>query len=79
MPQRNRIKYTPAAIDDMDEIFSYISQDNVVSTETLLGKINGGITRLVDFPIWVRYCQKMNILLLIVGTALSFKREDPFL
>lgn len=50
MPQRNRIKYTPIAIDDMDEIFSYISQDNVVNAETMLGKINDGITRLVDFP-----------------------------
>ncbi|GBF32076.1 Doc toxin [Desulfocucumis palustris] len=34
----------------MDEIFSYISKDNVVSAETLLKKINTGITRLAEFP-----------------------------
>ncbi|KJS15766.1 MAG: translation repressor RelE [Peptococcaceae bacterium BRH_c4b] len=50
MLQKNKIKYTPIAVDDMDEIFSYISKDNVVSTETLLIKINNGITRLAEFP-----------------------------
>jgi len=50
MPQKNKIKYTPIAVDDMDEIFSYISKDNIVSAETLLEKINDGITRLAEFP-----------------------------
>lgn len=50
MSQKNKIKYTPIAVDDMDEIFSYISKDNVVSAETLLKKINNGITRLAEFP-----------------------------
>ena len=50
MPQKNKIKYTPAAVDDMDEIFSYISKDNVISAETLLKKTTDGITRLADFP-----------------------------
>lgn len=50
MPQKNKIKYTPIAVDDMDEIFSYISKDNVVSAESLLKKINNGINRLAVFP-----------------------------
>jgi toxin ParE1/3/4 len=49
MPQKSKIKYTPIAIDDMDEIFSYISRDNVVRAETLLEKITEGIARLADF------------------------------
>ncbi|ADG81758.1 type II toxin-antitoxin system mRNA interferase toxin, RelE/StbE family [Thermincola potens] len=50
MPQRNKIKYTPVAVDDMDEIFSYISKDNVTAAEALLEKITTGISRLVEFP-----------------------------
>ncbi|WP_206812225.1 type II toxin-antitoxin system RelE/ParE family toxin [Paradesulfitobacterium ferrireducens] len=50
MPQKNKIKYTPIAIDDMDEIFSYISKDNVTSAEILLEKITAGISRLDEFP-----------------------------
>ncbi|WP_368658348.1 hypothetical protein AB3Z07_01830 [Metabacillus halosaccharovorans] len=47
MQQKNQIKYTPAAIDDMDEIFSYISHDNVTAAESLLEngcKITCGIS-----------------------------------
>lgn len=40
MQQKNQIKYTPAAIDDMDEIFSYISHDNVTAAESLLENLN---------------------------------------
>jgi toxin ParE1/3/4 len=50
MPQKNKIKYTPIAVDDMDEIFSYISKDNIVGAETLLKKITEGITRPAEFP-----------------------------
>jgi len=50
MPQKNKIKYTPMAVDDMDEIFSYISEDNVVAAESLLERINTGVSKLADFP-----------------------------
>jgi toxin ParE1/3/4 len=50
MPRKHKIKYSPAAVDDMDEIFSYISQDNIATTETMLEKINGGIAELAEFP-----------------------------
>lgn len=50
MQQKVKIKYTPIAIDDMDEIFSYISQENVVAAEKLLGKIDDGISKLAEFP-----------------------------
>jgi len=50
MPPKNKIKYTPAAVDDMDEIFSYISKDNITGAENLLKKIAEGITRLAEFP-----------------------------
>lgn len=50
MPQKNKIKYTPVAVDDMDEIFSYISKDNVAAAEALLEKITAGISRLAEFP-----------------------------
>jgi len=50
MPQKYKIRYAPAAVDDMDEIFSYISQDNMAATEIMLKKINGEITKLAEFP-----------------------------
>lgn len=49
MPQKNKIKYTPVAMDDMDEIFSYISKDNVAAAKALLQKITTGISRLAEF------------------------------
>ncbi|GAX90250.1 type II toxin-antitoxin system RelE/ParE family toxin [Effusibacillus lacus] len=50
MPQRNKIKYTPAAVDDMDEIFSFISQDNVYAAEIMLEKLNDQIGKFAEFP-----------------------------
>jgi len=50
MLQRNKIKYTPSAVDDMDEIFSYISKENIATAETMLGKISNRISRLAEFP-----------------------------
>ena len=50
MPRKSKIKYTPAAIDDMDEIFSYISQDQLGAAENMLGKLNESIAGLADFP-----------------------------
>lgn len=50
MPQKSKIKYTPAAVDDMDEIFSYISQDNVEAAESMLNRLNDSISGLSDFP-----------------------------
>lgn len=49
MPPKNKIKYTPVAVDDMDEIFSYISRDDS-HAETLLKRITDGISGLADFP-----------------------------
>lgn len=50
MPQKNKIKYTPAAVDDMDEMFSFISQGNISAAETLLEKLERQISALADFP-----------------------------
>ena len=50
MPQKNKIIYTPIAVDDMDEIFSYISKDNSVGAENLLKKIADRIIGLAVFP-----------------------------
>lgn len=50
MPQKTKIIYAPVAVDDMDEIFSYISKDNIAAAEILLEKINTGISGLSEFP-----------------------------
>ncbi|MDH7577429.1 MAG: type II toxin-antitoxin system RelE/ParE family toxin [Bacillota bacterium] len=50
MPRKHKIKYAPAAVDDMDEIFSYISQDNIAAAEMMLEKISEGIAKLAEFP-----------------------------
>lgn len=50
MLQKNKIKYTSISVDDMDEIFSYISKDNVATAEALLERITSGISGLAEFP-----------------------------
>jgi toxin ParE1/3/4 len=50
MSQKNRIVYAPAAIDDIDEIFSYISDDNVTAAEMMLDRLDKGIRNLEHFP-----------------------------
>ena len=49
MPKKHKIKYAPAAVDDMDEIFSYIPQDNIISAEMMLEEINERIAKLAEF------------------------------
>ena len=44
------IKYTPIAVDDMDEAFSYISNDNVAEAKMMLEKIDQRIKRLAQYP-----------------------------
>ena len=50
MQQRLEIKYTHTAVEDMDEIFSFISQDNVMAAETMLEKLDRQISMLAEFP-----------------------------
>lgn len=51
MPQKKtRISYAPAAVDDLDEIFSYISEDNVDQAEKMLDKLDRKIRNIAEFP-----------------------------
>lgn len=43
-------KYAPVAVDDIDEIFAYISQENYLAVEALLNKLNDRIIALSEFP-----------------------------
>lgn len=50
MLKKKEIKYTPAAVDDLDEIFSYISNDNVFAAENFLLTLYSNIGQLAEFP-----------------------------
>lgn len=50
MRPKSKIKYSPAAVDDIDEIFSYISQDNLAAAELVLEKLDREIRKLESFP-----------------------------
>ncbi|MFB0844116.1 type II toxin-antitoxin system RelE/ParE family toxin [Paenibacillus oleatilyticus] len=50
MPPKSRVRYTPAAVDDLDEIFSYITQDNWQNAEKMLERLSREIGGLADFP-----------------------------
>ena len=50
MQQKYKILYSRAALDDLDEIFSYIAKDNVIIAEILLEKFNESILKLSNFP-----------------------------
>jgi toxin ParE1/3/4 len=49
MQPKYKIKYAPAAVDDMDEVFSYISRDNIGAAEMMLTKLDKGIAGLAEF------------------------------
>lgn len=50
MGQRHKIRYTPVAMDDMDEMFSFISVDHVTGADTMLEKLDSQISMLAEFP-----------------------------
>lgn len=50
MQQENKLLYTPTATNDLEEIFSFISEDSVDNALKLLNSIDDGIKKLVDFP-----------------------------
>lgn len=50
MRSKSKVKYAPAAVDDMDEVFSYISQQNLAAAENLLNKLSDQISQLGEFP-----------------------------
>ena len=45
-----RISYTRDAVDDLDSIFDYISEDQRVAATNMLGRIERSILRLADTP-----------------------------
>ena len=50
MQPKYKVFYSSAALDDIDEIFSYIAKDNANSAEVLLEKFDESILKLGDFP-----------------------------
>ncbi|KEF38673.1 Plasmid stabilization system protein [Schinkia azotoformans MEV2011] len=62
MLQKKKIKYTPAAVDDMDEIFSYISADNIFAAEKLLDNLNHQIIMVLPIPTAVYFSQIISVL-----------------
>lgn len=50
MLSKKRIKYAPIAVDDMDEIFSYISQENATAAGSMLELLDYRIKQLAEFP-----------------------------
>jgi toxin ParE1/3/4 len=45
-----RMAIVVSAVDDMDEIFSFIANDNVSAAEQLLEKLDRHIAGLAEFP-----------------------------
>jgi toxin ParE1/3/4 len=50
MQPNYKILYSRVALDDIDEIFSYIAKDNISSAEVLLEKFDKSILKLGNFP-----------------------------
>ncbi|WP_128104168.1 type II toxin-antitoxin system RelE/ParE family toxin [Paenibacillus sp. DCT19] len=49
MNPKSKINYSPAAVDDLDEIFSYISHDNASAADNMLQKLDNSIANLAEF------------------------------
>lgn len=50
MAKRYRIRYTRDAVDDLDSIFDYISDDNRKAALDTLERLENAITKLADNP-----------------------------
>lgn len=50
MKPKSKINYSPAAVDDLDEIFSYISSENASAADSMLQKLDDSISNLAGFP-----------------------------
>ena len=50
----NRIVYTPVAIQDLEELIAYISQDNPKAATKIVGEIREKIALLTEFPLMGR-------------------------
>lgn len=50
MQPKYRIEYSDVAILDVDEMFSYIAEDNIAATEIMAEKLDVSIRRLTEFP-----------------------------
>ena len=57
--KKYKIKITPKANDDLDEIYSYIAKElvNETAAENLMDKIEEKIMRLRDFPFSCSYVE----------------------
>ncbi|MCD1261130.1 type II toxin-antitoxin system RelE/ParE family toxin [Paenibacillus athensensis] len=49
LPQ-SKITYSPAAVDDFDEIFSYISANDISAADKQLQKLDHHLSKLAEFP-----------------------------
>ena len=47
---KHNIRYTAAAVDDLDGIFSYISEDDRAAALKMLDRIEGAILKLGEMP-----------------------------
>lgn len=50
MKPKCKIKYSPAAVDGLDEIFSYISHESTSAVNNMLQKLDDSISNLAEFP-----------------------------
>jgi len=50
MQPKYKIKYSDAAVLDIDEMFSYIASDNIEAAEQLAEKLNIAVENLKSFP-----------------------------
>ncbi|QNO15850.1 type II toxin-antitoxin system RelE/ParE family toxin [Alkalicella caledoniensis] len=50
MQKRSKLLYTPTATNDIEELFSYISEDSIDSALKLLDNIDDSIRKLLEFP-----------------------------
>jgi toxin ParE1/3/4 len=46
-----RIRYTPQALADLDEIFTYLDQQSPAGARTVKERIVSAIRRLADYPL----------------------------
>lgn len=50
MQPKYRIEYSDAAILDVDEMFSYIAEDNIAAAEIIAEKLDVSIRCLIEYP-----------------------------
>ena len=56
-----RVRYSPRALTQLDEIFAYVASDNPAAAKRLVGRIEQIVKLLSQFPLMGRQADRQDV------------------